>query len=145
MSCWVVDASVALAWALPDERSPVADAFWEAVVGRAELWVPALWWYEVGNALVTARRRSRLAEADVARLVELYSSLPLEVDATGLPAALHRCTVLAWETGVSAYDAAYLELAGRRGAGLATLDGRLREQAVGLGIPTWGSEAAPPP
>jgi predicted nucleic acid-binding protein len=131
---------LALAWALPDERSPVADAFWRDEVGHAELWVPALWWYEVGNALIVARRRSRLCEADVARLVELYSSLPLGVDVAGLPAILHRCTLLAWETGMSVYDAAYLELAGRRGAGLATLDERLREQAAGLGIGTWATE-----
>jgi len=42
---------------------------------------------------------------------------------------------LAREHGLSVYDAAYLELALRRGATLATFDGPLRDVAKKLGVP----------
>ncbi|MEI9478624.1 MAG: type II toxin-antitoxin system VapC family toxin [Deltaproteobacteria bacterium] len=61
---WVLDASIALAWALPDEASDQADRFLSRVTAKDVLWVPSLWWYEVANALVVAERRKRLTEAD---------------------------------------------------------------------------------
>jgi len=42
---WVLDCSVAMAWALPDERSDSADRFWSEVTDDFNVWVPALWWY----------------------------------------------------------------------------------------------------
>ena len=62
MSRWVVDSSMALAWGLPDERSPSADRFWNQVGSDSQLWVPSLWWYEIANALVVVCRRERLDE-----------------------------------------------------------------------------------
>jgi hypothetical protein len=46
----VVDASVALAWALPDESSDYADAVL-TVVDREGLRVPELWAREIANGL----------------------------------------------------------------------------------------------
>jgi hypothetical protein len=46
----VVDASIALAWALPDESSTYADAVL-AVVERDGVRVPSLWAREVANGL----------------------------------------------------------------------------------------------
>lgn len=48
MATLVVDASVALAWALPDEISAYADAAL-AVVEKSVLRVPELWPREVAN------------------------------------------------------------------------------------------------
>jgi len=45
-----------------------------------------------------------------------------------------RFHTLAWEYNLSAYDAAYLELAQRRGLGLATLDQRLSSAAQEAGV-----------
>jgi len=56
---WVLDASMALAWALPDETSLQADRFLSRVSAEDVLWVPSLWWYEVANALILAERRKR--------------------------------------------------------------------------------------
>jgi len=47
---WVLDASIALGWALPDETSLQADRFLRRVSAKDVLWVPSLWWYEVANA-----------------------------------------------------------------------------------------------
>lgn len=122
---WVLDCSLALAWALPDESSRQADRFLARVSRRNILWVPALWWYEMANALTMAQRRQRLVEADRLHLIELYGMLPIQTDTALSPDAMWRFHVLAQEYTLSAYDAAYLELAQRRGLGLATLDKRL--------------------
>ena len=133
MDC-VLDCSLALAWALPDETSTRADRFLAQVSRESVLWVPALWWYEIANALTTAQRRQRLAGADALRLVELYGMLPIETDGHLNPDTVRRFHTLAQEYTVSAYDAAYLELAQRRRLGLATLDRRLITAARRAGV-----------
>jgi len=133
MDC-VLDCSLALAWALPDETSTRADRFLARVSRESVLWVPALWWYEIANALTTAQRRQRLAGADTLRLVELYGMLPIETDGHLNPDTVRRFHTLAQEYTVSAYDAAYLELAQRRRLGLATLDRRLITAARRAGV-----------
>ncbi len=131
---WVLDSSMALAWGLPDETSTKADRFLAHVSAHDTLWVPALWWYEVSNALVTAQRRRRVSKADRLGLLQLYGRLPLQTDTHLSTETMWRLQALAEEHALSAYDAAYLELATRRGLGLATLDQRLLAAARNAGI-----------
>ena len=135
MSAWVLDASVALAWGLPDEQSKAATEFLGRLRADDMFWIPALWWYEISNALSVARRRHRVAEAETARLVELYGALPVQTDPMLGREALVRLTALAARHGLAAYDAAYLELALRRGIGLATLDDAQARAATADGVP----------
>lgn len=132
---WVLDCSLALAWALPDEKSKKADQFLARASRESLFWVPALWWYELANALTMAQRRGRLAEADRIRLIELYGMLPIETDTSLNPDAVWHFQALAQRYTLSAYDAAYLELAQRKGLGLATLDGSLIRAARKAGVP----------
>jgi len=131
---WVLDASMALAWALPDEASLQADRFLSRVSARDVLWVPSLWWYEVANALILSERRKRLTEADGIQLRELYGMLPIKTDTIIGPDTIERLRNLAREYNLSAYDATYLELALRRGLPLATLDRNLRSATEKAGI-----------
>jgi predicted nucleic acid-binding protein len=131
---WVLDSSIALALALPDEKSEQADHFFGRLTGGSVLWVPALWWYEMANALIGAQRRKRLTERDRIRLLELYRMLPIQTDTALDPDAMHRFQTLAMEYELSAYDAAYLELAQRKGLGLVTLDRRLHSAALRTGV-----------
>ncbi len=135
---WVLDCSLALAWGLPDEGSKKADSFLGRLSQQSVLWVPALWWYEVSNVLTMAQRRKRLKEADVVRLVELYGMLPIMTDPLLGTDAIRRFRNLAREHDLSAYDAAYLELAQRRGLGLATLDRSLIKVAKKTGVGLLG-------
>jgi predicted nucleic acid-binding protein len=128
---------MALAWGLPDEGSDTADRFWGEVEDGARLDVPALWWYEIANALVVARRRDRLDEDTVRRLSSLFARLPLTTAAAPRGDDFETLRVVAWKHGLSAYDAAYLELARFLGAGLATLDENLATAADSQGIPVW--------
>ena len=90
----VLDASVALAWCFDDEQSPLADAVAEHLRSDRAL-VPAIWPYEVGNALLSAERRGRLDPADRPRLIELLTSLPIDVEAVTLAQALRSITDVA--------------------------------------------------
>ena len=131
---WVIDSSIALAWALPDETSKEAERFLSRISIRSILWVPSLWWYETANALLMAQRRKRLTEADRIRLMELYRRLPIRTDMALDSDSMSRFHTLAIEYNLSAYDAAYLELAQRRGLGLATVDRPLRVAAQRAGM-----------
>jgi len=131
---WVLDSSVALALSLPDEKSDEVEVFFSGLGGKDLFWVPALWWYEIANALVSAERRKRLTEGDRNRLTELFQMLPIQTDGVPDAEAMYRFQSLAIEHGLSAYDAAYLELAQRRGIRLATLDQRLRSACASAGI-----------
>jgi predicted nucleic acid-binding protein len=131
---WVLDASMALAWALPDETSVQADCFLSRVTAKDVLWVPSLWWYEVTNALIVAERRKRLTEADGIQLRELYGALPIKTDMISGPEGIERLRTLAREYNLSAYDGAYLELALRKGLGLATIDLNLQSASQKAGV-----------
>ena len=131
---WVMDCSIAGALALPDEHSHRAEKFLELAMNEGEVWVPPLWWYEISNLFVAAMRRKRLTEAVKAQLAELYSALPIHTDAVPTAAILSAIQQLASKYGLSAYDAAYLELAQRTGSGLATLDQDLARAARLSGV-----------
>jgi predicted nucleic acid-binding protein len=118
---FVIDASVAACWLMPDERHPIADAAHKRITHDPAV-TPVLWWYELRNMMIVNERRGRLDSAKTARALGLLRKLPVtietdvEEDALMQLARRHRLTV---------YDAAYLELAPRKGHPLATLDAAL--------------------
>ena len=77
---WVLDASLALGWVLPDESSERARAFLRELPAGEELWVPALWWYEIANGLCAAHRRGRITASDRDRMLASFGSVPLQTD-----------------------------------------------------------------
>jgi len=96
--------------------------------------VPVLWRHEVSNAVVIAERRGRLSAEKVRTLAEDLDDFALSVE---IDSAMVRTSVLidtARRTHLTVYDAAYLELAGRRGLPLATLDDALAEAARRYGV-----------
>ena len=66
--------------------------------------------------------------------MELYRKLPVRTDMMLDSDAVWRFHTLAVGYNLSAYDAAYLELAQRRGLGLATGDRELRSAAQRAGV-----------
>lgn len=130
----VLDCSLALAWTVPDEGSKAAERLLSRMDQESKLWIPALWWYELSNALTVAQRRGRLNDSDALRLIELYRRLPLFTDTLLGADAVFRFRSLAQRYSLSAYDAAYLELAQRRGVALATLDEALKKAARKAGV-----------
>ena len=129
----VLDASVALAWAFPDEGADYADAVLVGLESETIL-VPSLWAIEVTNGLAVGERRKRLREAEIGRFLALLEGLPILQDVQSPGEAVKGILPLARDYGLSAYDAAYLELAVRRGAPVATLDIDLRKAAREAGV-----------
>jgi len=130
---FVLDGSITLAWFFEDESDAYADAVEDALV-KASAVVPALWHLEVANALLVGERRKRTTEAKVTQFVALLQSLPISVDDATIAQAWSDTLHLARGQNLSAYDAAYLELALRRGLPIATLDDRLKAAAAAVGV-----------
>lgn len=130
----VVDASIALSWCFEDEYSPLADTVLERLAdGRAV--APAIWPLEVANGLRSGERRGRLDEHAIPVAARLLMTLPITVEEPlRLEDAVGRVLHLARAAGVTAYDAAYIDLATRRGIPLATVDDQLARAAVAAGV-----------
>ena len=133
MSRVVLDASVALAWCFPDEDSDYADDVLVALKGHS-IAVPAVWSLEVANAILVGERRKRLKQTEIRQFLDLLDGLSILQDAQTVGENLSSVLPLGRRFSLSAYDAAYLELAIRHGARLATLDGHLRKAASHAGI-----------
>jgi predicted nucleic acid-binding protein len=94
---------------------------------------------EAANALLVAERRGRLERDRRRRLCGFLSALPIALDTETATQAWTTTAGLAERFGLSAYDAANLELAERLDLPLASLDGELRRAANTLGLPLLGS------
>lgn len=135
---FVLDASVALAWAFADEEHPVAAAAL-ALMRNDKGCVPSLWWFEVRNVLIVNERRGRLRETDTALFLRKLARLPIVIDRAPEEAAV---LALARRHGLTVYDACYLELAERHTAPLATLDETLAQAAQRENISLIGHETS---
>jgi predicted nucleic acid-binding protein len=122
---FVMDASVTAAWILPDEAHPLADEC-ERMLTVERALVPAIWWFEVLNLLIMSERRGRLDRSTTSKALGILITYPIVQDhAADGPILL----ALARTYGLTAYDAAYLELAARTKSAIATLDRRLATAA----------------
>ncbi len=116
---FVLDASVAGSWAFENERSSFAEGVLDRMESESAV-VPALWWFEVRNLVIASERRGRITPTGSDTFLELLQRLSIEVDSAPDSGEILR---LSRARGLTVYDAAYLELALRRGVPLATLDG----------------------
>lgn len=114
MAIFVVDASVALAWCFEDEASRFADSLLERFRQGDRVAVPAHWPTEISNALLVASRRKRIKSDEPALLWEELARLPIDAEPPLTTAQVGGVLALAEKHGLTAYDAAYLELAQRR-------------------------------
>jgi predicted nucleic acid-binding protein len=130
---FVLDNSISIAWCFEDETSPYADAVLDRLTSTRAI-VPALWPLEAANALLMGERRKRTTEAKVARWIGFLASLPITIDDATNAHAWGDTLSLARGHNLTAYDAAYLELAVRLGLPLATLDARLKAAAEAVGV-----------
>ena len=90
---------------------------------------------EVAKGLVMAERRKRVSQADVTEALHLVHALPVMTDDETARRAGAETAALARQYDLTVYDAAYLELAMRRGATLATDDQALNRAATAAGVP----------
>lgn len=128
---FVIDTSVTMAWCFEDDATPDTDTVLDRLRDE-EAVVPNLWRLEVANVLLVAERRGRISEAQAMRFVGLLDQLPIRID----PAVPDLTAVLGAgrRHALSAYNAAYLGLAERLAAPVATLDSQLAAACRTAGV-----------
>ncbi len=138
MRGFVLDASMALAWIF--EREAKAE---QARAGRvlrqladAPASVPAHWHSEVINAIVVGERRKIVTPAQAADYLARLADLDIVADEAAGWGRADAVLATARQYGLTAYDAAYLELALRTGMPLASFDKALLKAAVSAGVET---------
>ncbi len=130
---FVLDASTTLAWIFDDEESAVANAASERSYSDQAV-VPHHWFLEVVSGMLKAERQRRIDVAGAAGFLDRLTALDLESEATESSTLLRAVLPLARAHRLSMYDAAYLELAQRRGLDLAAIDGPLVGAARRQGV-----------
>ncbi len=125
----VLDCSYTLAMVMPDEARP--STLW--AVMDARLFAPAIWHVEVANALRNGVRRGRLLETDVQAVCAHVEAFEVETSPAS-DLGVRQRYLAAQAHDLTAYDAAYLELALQRRCALATLDNQLASAARRAGV-----------
>jgi predicted nucleic acid-binding protein len=133
VSDFVLDASLALQWFLEDEADRKYSLAVLASLSEKRALVPLLWFYEVGNGLLMAYRRKRIALDQIDGFLVRLKALPIQA-AQQTPAEILELPALAQVRGLTNYDAAYLAVAKRFSLPLATTDKDLRNAAAFVGV-----------
>lgn len=120
----VLDTSVVISWLSSDEADTYADFAVERAATEKAI-VPYLWYYEVFNIIRMQEKRKRITGEEADGMVRDAKALRVIVDSHPIAAAAPQILELARRHDLTVYDAAYLELALRRGLPLATLDKEL--------------------
>jgi predicted nucleic acid-binding protein len=130
----VLDASLMAAWLLGERGQPAIHETYVELRSEPVV-VPAHWPVEISNTLRTHLRAGRLSIADFHEVIDeldavgVHVDQPIDLDEIG-PLAQFAMTY-----NLTAYDAAYVQLAIQHGATLATLDAAMRSAATSLNIP----------
>jgi predicted nucleic acid-binding protein len=128
---FVLDNSVVCGWIFENQ----ANAYTESVAQRLlddRAHVPGLWPMELANVLRTGCKRGILIAQQAQAVLENLAALPIDTDTR--PASAATLLSLALRHDLSAYDAAYLELALRLQQPIATQDAALAEAARAAGV-----------
>jgi predicted nucleic acid-binding protein len=131
LSAVVLDCSVAAAWFFADEGDAYARKVAEFLATGTGI-VPPLWKLELANALLAGERRRRIARERIDRGLAEVEVLDIREAPDGLRASDLLRLARAWR--LTAYDAAYVQLAQRLALPLATLDGAMRAAARAGGV-----------
>lgn len=137
---FVVDVSVAAAWAFPDEEAPYPNRVLVRLK-QDRAFVPPIWPWALTNVLIVGERRGRNTSARTAAVLAEIGALPITVDEQRPLDAVAFALGLARTFGLTAYDASYLELAIRLGLPLATQDRQLVDAANRLGVPLYDPDS----
>ena len=122
---WVVDASVAVKWVVPEALSDNADRL---LASGEELVAPDLLPVEAANALWKKTTRKELAPREADQALALLFASGLVLQPTG--PLLARAMALAHRLRHPVYDCVYLALAERERARFVTADARFTRRIV---------------
>jgi len=133
---YVFDSSFVGAQIIPDEKDSEIDRLCQKIKHDDEKQAPQLLWYEIANIFKNLTLRKRYTFDDVLQFFPLLAAMRLTTDFETGTAYSKKILRLCNNYRLSAYDAAYLELAGRKSAVLCTLDENLMKAAKKYGVIT---------
>jgi predicted nucleic acid-binding protein len=128
---FILDNSVVCGWFIQNQATPYSEAIAVRLQDDRAV-VPALWELEFSNVLRTTCLRNAMTAQAAQAVVAQIVSLPIDVDRHAVPPS--ELLALALRFGLTAYDAAYLELALRLQLPIATLDAPLLAAALASGV-----------
>ncbi len=134
MSRFVLDASVVLTWCFPDENATMAQHVAGLFKQGDTAVAPSFWPHEVLNALLVAEKRKRISKELVRSFLDDLATLPIVLEQFPAGVVFGRLQRLSREHRLTAYDAAYLDLALDSGLALATLDEDLARACQNAGV-----------
>lgn len=130
----VIDASAAIALVLnEDTAAATVDNF--RTLARDNVIAPSHWAAEVGNALVMNVRRRRLDRGQLEFAASQLEKLLIRIEPPPTFVEMTSIAETAIDSGLTYYDAAYVDKARSRQAALFTFDRKMRDAAQRLDIP----------
>ena len=129
--CFVADTSFMAAYLLnglcDDELSDGVKDIVYIIENNGQIYVPQLFWFEIGNALLCRSRKKganqvMLSKSDARDIMYDLQQLPIITDLQPTGEIRQRIFDLAVENNLTYYDASYLELARRYRIPLKTYD-----------------------
>jgi predicted nucleic acid-binding protein len=136
VSRYILDNTVTMAWCFEDETTALSEAILDRLTNLTDIaYVPDLWLYEVVNVTELAVRRGRISDQKAQDFLQRLAELPIGIESPTRSRVFNSVRALASQYKLTAYDAAYLELAIRQNLPLATFDTALAQAAGKAGIP----------
>jgi predicted nucleic acid-binding protein len=134
---FVIDASVVFAWQFPDEESALSEQIAERMLIEGAF-VPIHWKVEIANGFAMAVRRGRMSVDYRSGALARLGDIPIKIDGESANRLWTDTQTLCDKHTLTAYDAAYLELALRLNIPIATLDKALIKAANAEGVVVIG-------
>ena len=133
---YVLDASFVGTVIIPDKKNPHAEKMYLTIKNDDEKYVPCLFSYEMASIFMKLVRHKRYNYDEVVKLLPSLAIIRLTIDSASGVEYTEKLLNFSNDYNISAYDAAYLELAGRKKAVLCTLDEKLIDAAGKYGVMT---------
>lgn len=122
-------------WCFENTATPYSEAILDLLANDGRAYVPLLWYFEFVSVISKAQRSGVITSDKARAFIDQLSALPISSDARHPRENVEAVNRLAVSSGLTGYDAAYLELAIRLGFPLATLDDELRHAASAANVP----------
>ncbi|MBN8523215.1 MAG: type II toxin-antitoxin system VapC family toxin [Rickettsiales bacterium] len=124
----VIDCSFIMTSILPDELQLKVDEVYNQISNNVfNVYVPSVFYLECNNVLLSSLKKQRINNSDYEEYLQILNHLPVTIDKfCSTSESLYSIGRIATAYNLTSYDSAYLELALRLEAKIATLDKELR-------------------
>jgi predicted nucleic acid-binding protein len=134
---FVADTSFTMPWFFRQESVQLSEEAWEQLARQSAIaHVPSLWPFEMANAALRGPRGgvTKPSRKDVEMFFSIVAELPIRVHHQSVVSVFEESVALMTKHKLTAYDAAYLNLALKLKLPIATLDAAIAKAALAEGV-----------